>query len=33
MATWGWMTCSLLFGLMVGWFGCKTVEYFKNKNK
>ncbi len=33
MATWGWMTCSLLFGLMVGWFGYKAVEYFKNKNK
>lgn len=33
MATWGWMTCSLLFGLMVGWFGCKTVEYFKNKKQ
>lgn len=31
MATWGWMTCSLLFGLMVGWFGCKTAEHFKNK--
>lgn len=31
MATWGWLTCALLFGLIVGWFGCKTTLFFKNK--
>lgn len=33
MAVWGWLSATLLFGLMVGWFGNKTVQYFKNKKK
>lgn len=31
MATWGWLTATLLFGLIAGWFGRAIFEYFKNK--
>lgn len=31
MATWGWLTATLLFGLVVGWFGRAFVDHLKNK--
>lgn len=33
MATWGWLTATLLFGLVAGFVGCRVLEYFKNKKK
>lgn len=33
MATWGWLTATLLFGLIAGWVGCKVVDYYRNKDK
>lgn len=33
MATWGWLTATLLFGLVAGFVGCRVLEYFKNKGK
>ncbi len=31
MACWGWMTATLLFGLVIGFAGCKVLDYYKNK--
>jgi len=33
MATWGWLTATLLFGLVAGYVGCKVVKHYKNKGK
>lgn len=31
MATWGWLTATLLFGLIAGWVGRGVFTYFKTK--
>lgn len=31
MAIWGWLSATLLFGLVTGYVACKVVTYYKNK--
>lgn len=31
MAIWGWLSATLLFGLVSGYVACKVVTYYKNK--
>lgn len=31
MACWGWLTCSFIAGAVIGFAGCKVLDYYKNK--